>query len=55
MWCPQDATVKVKMLYAASFDSLKNAVPSMKVVQAFEEDDICEEEIRKQFLAEART
>jgi len=47
-WCPEDAHVKQKMLYAASYDALKKALVGVyKYIQACDFDEISQEAIEE--------
>jgi len=48
-WSPENSKVKDKMLYAASKDTIKNALQCAEEVQATDNDEIDEKEIVKKF------
>jgi len=55
-WCPDSAKVKKKMIYSASFDSLKKAFNGVqKIIQANSEDEIDQAAVEKILIAAART
>jgi len=56
LWCPDTAKIKKKMVYSASFDSLKKAFNGVqKVIQANSEDEIDKASVEKILIAAART
>lgn len=56
LWCPDSAKIKKKMVYSASFDSLKKAFAGIqKVIQANGEDEIAQSQVEKLLVAAART
>ena len=56
LWCPDSAKIKKKMVYSASFDSLKKAFNGVqKVIQANSEDEIDKASVEKILIAAART
>jgi len=55
-WCPDTARIKRKMLYSASFDSVKKSFKGITtVIQANGEDDIDQKTIEETLRASART
>jgi len=56
LWCPDMAKIKKKMVYSASFDSLKKAFKgALQVIQANGEDEIEEASVKKLLIGQART
>jgi len=56
LWCPDSAKIKKKMVYSASFDSLKKAFNGVqKVIQANGDDEIEKNHVEKILVAAART
>jgi len=55
LWCPDAAKIKKKMVYSASFDSLKKAFQAQKVIQANSDDEIDESTVKQLLVASART
>jgi len=56
LWAPDSAKIKKKMVYSASFDSLKKAFNGIqKVIQANGEDEIEQAHVEKILVAAART
>jgi len=56
LWCPDMAKIKKKMVYSASFDSLKKAFKGgHQVIQANGEDEIEEATVKKILVTAART
>merc|ERR1711909_6554 len=54
-WCPDTSAIKKKMLYSASFDTLKRAFVGVhKVIQANDESDIQQDEIENYLRATDR-
>lgn len=54
-WCPDTARIKKKMVYSASFDSLKKAFKGIStIIQANGSDDIDERTIEENLKASAR-
>jgi len=55
-WCPDSARIKKKMIYAASFDSLKKAFTGVqKVIQASGHDEIEQSSVEAALKAGVRT
>ena len=55
-WCPDSARIKKKMIYAASFDSLKKAFTGVqKVIQASGVDEIEQSSVEAALKAGVRT
>ncbi len=55
-WCPDSARIKKKMVYSASFDSLKKAfVGVQKIVQANSMDEVEQNYIEDLLKSSART
>ena len=55
-WCPDSARIKKKMVYSASFDSLKRAFTGVqKIIQANSFDEIDKEYVEKELRSAART
>jgi len=51
-WCPENAKIKKKMLYASSFDVLKRALTGVhKYIQATDVSEASEETVEKQLRA----
>jgi len=56
LWCPDSAKIKKKMVYSASFDSLKKSFTGVqKVIQANDDAMISAAEVEKLLVAQART
>ena len=56
LWCPDSAKIKKKMVYSASFDSLKKAFNGVqKVIQANGDDEIDKASVEKILVTAART
>merc|ERR1712012_985865 len=55
-WCPDTAKIKKKMVYSASFDSLKKAFTGVqKIVQANGEDEIQKNNVEAELINAARS
>lgn len=55
-WCPDSARIKKKMVYSASFDSLKKAFTGVqKIIQANSADDIDQKTVEEALKAGVRT
>ena len=55
-WCPDTARIKKKMVYSASFDSLKKAFTGVqKIVQANGMDEVEEKSVEELLQQAART
>ena len=55
-WCPDSARIKKKMVYSASFDSLKKAFTGVqKIIQANGADEVEQSVVENLLRAAART
>ena len=55
-WCPDTARIKKKMIYSASFETLKKAFTGVqKIVQANGEDEIQKNNVEAELINAARS
>lgn len=55
-WCPDTARIKKKMIYSASFETLKRAFTGVqKIIQANGEDEIQKSNVEEELIKAARS